>query len=99
MKRVLTLAAGIVLALSGSVVPATANAASQQVFWTFYGWYDNTPPGGDVAYPQIHDTAGGKGTWSDPITFATSSKEATAPTAARSCGTSTRGSAAGAATP
>src|SRR6476660_3822163 len=54
--------------------PAYA-ATTQQTFLTFYGWYDNTPPGGDIAYPQIHSTAGGKGTYADPITFATSSAE------------------------
>jgi hypothetical protein len=76
MKRALSVAAGILLMMSGLFASTPASAASQQVFWTFYGWYDNTPPGGDIAYPKIHDTAGGKGTWSDPITFATSSKEA-----------------------
>ncbi|WP_214318388.1 CBM35 domain-containing protein [Nonomuraea sediminis] len=51
-------------------------ATTQQTFLTFYGWWDNTPPGGDISYPQIHSTAGGKGTYADPITFATSSAEA-----------------------
>jgi len=37
---------------------------------TFYGAKDNCPPGGDIAYPQIHDEAGGTGNWEDPITFA-----------------------------
>ncbi|WHT20603.1 ricin-type beta-trefoil lectin domain protein [Crossiella sp. CA-258035] len=57
--------------------PATraAPAAAQKVFFTFYGWWDNTPPGGAIAYPQIHKTAGGKGTYADPITLATSKKE------------------------
>jgi hypothetical protein len=50
-------------------------ATTQQTFLTFYGWWDNTPPGGDIAYPQIHNTAGGAGTYADPITFATSSDE------------------------
>ncbi|MDX8033779.1 RICIN domain-containing protein [Lentzea sp. BCCO 10_0856] len=78
MKRALSVAAAIVLMMSGLFAssPVSAAPASQQVFWTFYGWYDNTPPGGGIAYPQIHNSAGGKGTWSDPITFATSSKEA-----------------------
>jgi hypothetical protein len=57
-----------------SAVPASA-ASTQQTFLTFYGWWDNTPPGGDIAYPQIHNTAGGKGTFADPITFATSTAE------------------------
>ncbi|MBP2327886.1 hypothetical protein JOF56_008271 [Kibdelosporangium banguiense] len=55
-------------------VPANA-ATTYPMFLTFYGWWDNTPPGGDIAYPQIHNTAGGKGTYADPITFATSTSE------------------------
>jgi hypothetical protein len=57
-----------------AAAPASA-AATQQTFLTFYGWWDNTPPGGDIAYPQIHNTAGGKGSFDDPITFATSTAE------------------------
>mmetsp|Transcript_28659 Transcript_28659/g.33849 ORF Transcript_28659/g.33849 Transcript_28659/m.33849 type:complete len:236 (+) Transcript_28659:70-777(+) len=37
---------------------------------TFYGAGDNCPPGGDIAYPTIHDSAGGTGTYDDPITCA-----------------------------
>lgn len=40
---------------------------------TFYGWPDNDPPGGNIAYPVIHNKAGGTGTYSDPLTFATKS--------------------------
>ena len=32
-------------------------ASTQQTFLTFYGWWDNTPPGGDIAFPKIHSTA------------------------------------------
>ena len=48
---------------------------------TFYGWPDNSPPGGAIAYPKnggfptVHDTAGGTGTYADPITFATDQAE------------------------
>ncbi len=79
-RRVLgTIAAAAVLAMTvaftGLFGASSALAAStQQMFLTFYGWYDNTPPGGDISYPQIHDTAGGKGTFADPITFATTTK-------------------------
>ncbi|SDW55329.1 Ricin-type beta-trefoil lectin domain-containing protein [Amycolatopsis xylanica] len=63
------------ITISGLVGAAPAGAATtQQTFMTFYGWWDNTPPGGDIAYPKIHDTAGGKGTYADPITFATTTK-------------------------
>ena len=68
----LTAVAAVAGLLGGS--PAQA-ATTQQTFLTFYGWYDNTPPGGDISYPRLHDTAGGTGTFADPITFATSSAE------------------------
>ncbi len=42
---------------------------------TLYGWPDNSPPGGAIAYPGLHRTAGGTGTYSDPITFATDPRE------------------------
>ncbi|GIG61394.1 carbohydrate-binding protein [Longispora fulva] len=72
----------ILLALLASLLIGTpAHAATtQQTFLTFYGWWDNTPPGGDISYPQIHDTAGGKGSYADPITFATSTSELAAGT-------------------
>jgi hypothetical protein len=71
-------AASAALVLSGALSggpQASAATATQQTFITFYGWYDNTPPGGDISYPKLHDTAGGKGTFKDPITFATSKSE------------------------
>ena len=37
---------------------------------TWYGAKDNCPPGGSIAYPTIHQVAGGTGTYDDPITFA-----------------------------
>jgi hypothetical protein len=51
------------------------------VYATFYGWADNSPPGAAIAYPKsggyptIHETAGGAGTYADPITFATDKSE------------------------
>lgn len=36
---------------------------------------DNCPPGGAIAYPKIHQLAGGVGTYADPITYASSKKE------------------------
>lgn len=71
-----------VLAVIG-VVAATGSAeaaTSQKAFFTFYGWWDNTPPGGDIAYPKIHDTAGGVGSYTDPITFAAATAAAPAGT-------------------
>lgn len=43
---------------------------------TYYGFPDNDPPGDKIAYPKnrvsgaFHNQAGGIGTYSDPITFA-----------------------------
>jgi hypothetical protein len=46
------------------------------VLMTLYGWPDNSPPGNGIEYPQIHmNGAGGTGTYSDPITFATDQSE------------------------
>ncbi len=77
IRRALVLLASLLLAaIAGLAGGQAAQAATTQpTFLTFYGWYDNTPPGGDIAYPQIHSTAGGKGTYADPITFATSTSE------------------------
>jgi hypothetical protein len=72
-RRSFLLVVTLFLALAGG--PAASAATTQPTFLTFYGWWDNTPPGGDIAYPKIHSTAGGKGTYADPITFATSSDE------------------------
>ncbi len=37
---------------------------------TGYGWTDNTPPGGAISNGVIHTSAGGTGTFTDPITIA-----------------------------
>src|SRR5947207_788397 len=68
------------LATAGAFLGLVSNgtayaAATQQTFLTFYGWWDNTPPGNDISDPQIHSGAGGKGTFADPITFATAKAE------------------------
>jgi hypothetical protein len=48
---------------SGTVIP--------KAYITGYSWFDNTPPGSAaISHPQIHQTAGGTGTWTDPITMA-----------------------------
>jgi len=42
-----------------------------EIFTTGYTYWDNSPPGSaQIARPQIHDRAGGVGTWKDPITVA-----------------------------
>src|SRR4029453_15592620 len=80
MKNRRAIAATACLALVWTVsslfsASAAYAATTQQTFLTFYGWWDNTPPGGDIAYPQIHNPPGGPRTYADPITFATSSDE------------------------
>jgi 3D (Asp-Asp-Asp) domain-containing protein len=56
-------------------------STTMNVYVTFYGWADNSPPGGAIAYPKsggfptLHDTAGGTGTYADPITFASDRAE------------------------
>lgn len=37
---------------------------------TGYGYPDNTPAGSAISNPVLHSTAGGTGTFADPITFA-----------------------------
>ena len=51
---------------------ATAPAAQAEPYYlTGYSWYDNTPPGSSqISHPQIHQVAGGTGTYADPITVA-----------------------------
>lgn len=55
----------------------TAEAAARQptaveVYATYYGWFDNTPPGCATAYSGC---AGGTGTYQHPITFASDKRE------------------------
>lgn len=54
---------------------AAAFVGISSAYMTFYGWPDNSPPGPDIAYPVIHKQAGGTGTYRDPITFASTTKE------------------------
>ena len=55
---------------------STAAAAKQptavEVWATYYGWFDNTPPGCDTAFSGC---AGGIGTYKHPITFASDKDE------------------------
>lgn len=42
-----------------------------RVYVTAYTWHDNTPPGSpDISDPEIHQSAGGIGTFNDPWTLA-----------------------------
>ena len=79
ITSVVTVAASL-LALAAAMMftstSAYAAGTQKQVWLTYYGWYDNTPPGCGISYPTDHSCAGGTGTYSDPITFATSTAEA-----------------------
>jgi hypothetical protein len=57
--------------------PAPAGPASSSerivttAFTSAYTWYDNTPAGSAaISHPILHKTAGGTGTYNDPITIA-----------------------------
>ncbi|MCK4862050.1 MAG: hypothetical protein KAS85_09090 [Rhodobacteraceae bacterium] len=44
---------------------------SFNIYLTGYSYWDNTPPGSaEISKPVIHRKAGGRGTYSDPITIA-----------------------------
>lgn len=52
--------------------PASSTA---RFYVTLYGYVDNTPPSAIISNPVIHQQAGGTGTYSDPVTFATDTRE------------------------
>jgi hypothetical protein len=55
----------------GTTTPTTSPVSSSVTdLVTFYGYVDNSPPSGDIAHPCIHQSAGGTGTYADPVTFA-----------------------------
>jgi hypothetical protein len=64
-----------VSALCVSLGFAAQASTTYSMYCTLYGWLDNSPPGNAIAYPQIHSGAGGTGTYSDPVTFATDENE------------------------
>jgi hypothetical protein len=80
-KRALAAVFAALALVAGAIISAAGPAAAarthdtQSFFVTLYGWPDNSPPGGDIAFPRIHDSAGGTGTFSDPVTFATDQNE------------------------
>jgi hypothetical protein len=52
---------------------AAAPVGGQQIqaYLTGYSYFDNTPAGSpSISHPQVHRTAGGSGTYDDPITVA-----------------------------
>lgn len=49
----------------------TGGTRLEGVYVTAYSWFDNTPRGSStVSHPVLHRTAGGTGTYADPVTVA-----------------------------
>jgi len=57
-------------AKTAKTIPTGTNAQFTLDSMTFYGFFDNSPPGTAIAHPIIHSGAGGVGTFQDPISFA-----------------------------
>jgi hypothetical protein len=88
VARVWVLAGVVALSAIGLVAASSPSGASRaaahpkaaaagqpkavEVYATYYGWYDNTPPGCATAYSGC---AGGTGTYKHPITFASDKHE------------------------
>lgn len=81
MKKTLVFILSI---LTGLIVSAAPAQAAEMKYWSYvtgYSWWDNTPPGSaDIAYSKawepraIHYSAGGVGTYKNPITVAVGHK-------------------------
>ncbi|MFC9350496.1 hypothetical protein [Arthrobacter sp. NPDC057013] len=53
------------------VQPASSEKIVNTAYTTAYTWHDNTPVGSaSISHPVLHRTAGGTGTYADPITIA-----------------------------
>jgi hypothetical protein len=62
------------LTITGIALAVTAQASTtRSMLVTLYGWPDNSPPGDGTAFGSGH--AGGTGTYSNPVTFATDQHE------------------------
>ncbi|WP_147294383.1 hypothetical protein [Arthrobacter sp. RT-1] len=76
-RRVLPLAGVLALVLAAGACtnqeppPPPEDTVGEQVYITAYTWFDNTPPGSPIiSHPVLHKTAGGTGTYEDPVTIA-----------------------------
>ena len=69
MTRLARLVAVLATVLALQATAEASTTSSVQV--TYYGAYDNDPPGSTaIAHPVLHSGAGGTGTYADPLTFA-----------------------------
>ena len=68
---------GLLVAVAAPAQAAvTPHSTTYTMYVTLYGALDNDPPGSAaIAYPVIHSQAGGVGTFSNPVTFATNRSE------------------------
>ena len=67
----MVLAAGACTGPLPSTPPETAGTAGEDAYITAYTWFDNTPAGSPtISHPVLHKTAGGSGTYEDPVTIA-----------------------------
>lgn len=60
----------LALQASKPALPSVPNETRFKAYITGYGWPDNTPPGAAISHGVIHASAGGVGTYNDPITLA-----------------------------
>ncbi|MFC0438942.1 hypothetical protein [Kutzneria buriramensis] len=78
-SKLLVALLGIGLLFAGAApaqAAASPHSTTYTMYVTLYGALDNDPPGSAaIAYPQIHSQAGGTGTYSNPVTFATNKSE------------------------
>ena len=69
----------ITLAILSSVAALASASCTRMgyIYLNFYGYPDNSPPSGDTAYNcgGRNHVAGGTGTYSDPVTFASAEGE------------------------
>ena len=68
-------ALAVALGVFGTTTAASAQGTTVKAFMTLYGYADNSPPGTAIAHPCLHRTAGGVGTYANPVTFATDVNE------------------------
>lgn len=75
---------GLIVGIAGAFLVTCSTLSStatehvvHNAYLTGYSWYDNTPPGSAAiryarsdGHPTTHDTAGGTGTYADPVTLA-----------------------------
>ena len=58
-------------AAAAPAAPSSPERVVTTTYTTAYTWYDNTPAGSaTISHPVLHTTAGGKGTYEEPITIA-----------------------------